>query len=264
MLAVRITSHFYDFMKRRVLDPETPAGPWTPGLLPRALTSPEAEATAAAFAAAAPTRAPEPRKRVASYLEAKREPGDADADGDEADAKRARGEGLFEESIGGNRIGDRDPAGDFAREIAANDSGILGTLKVMGALRTLLREMVSYLGPARHPAVLEGLAALRRECIAAKTASTYTGALEDMFVLSAGQADGGIWCAHAGPLAHALLPRLLTSRPQQARDPAGRAAGPHHQGGGAGRPGRHQRGGGGQIHGASSSLWSRVRSRNAC
>jgi hypothetical protein len=182
-------------MKRRVLDPETPAGPWTPGLLPRALTSPEAEAAAAAFAAAAPTRAPEPRKRVASYLDAKREPGDADADGDEADAKRARGEGLFEESIGGNRIGDRDPAGDFAREIAANDAGIIGTLKVMGALRTLLREMVSYLGPARHPAVLASLAALRSECIAVKMAATFKGALEDMFMLSAGQTDGGIWCA---------------------------------------------------------------------
>jgi hypothetical protein len=219
-------SHFYDFVKRRALDPEAPVLPWAPGLLPRALSSPEAEAAALAFAAAAPTSAPVPRKRPANQFDGKHALGAA-ADGDDADAdaKRARGEGVFEAAIGGNRIGDADPAADFARELAANTSGIVGTLNVMGALRDVLRLMVDFLGPARYPAVLAGLQALRRECINARTSvrrhprvvlccvgvghlcsytcplslfrsllqATFAGALEDMFARSCGQEDGGIW-----------------------------------------------------------------------
>ncbi len=109
-----------------MIDPCAPVQPWAPGLLPDALSSPEAEAAAAAFAAAAPTRTAAPRKRAGRS-------GDdgAPAEG-EADSKRPR-ESAQPAQTGVN-ISEDDPAGDFKRKLATA-ADIDAKMEVMLQLR---------------------------------------------------------------------------------------------------------------------------------
>lgn len=184
---------FYEAIKSRALDPESPLTPWDAQLLPVAVGGAEALQAAQALAAAAPTRSREPRSRGQEGRSAA--PSSSVAPSlTEAGSKRLREEPAAASSYDSACIGDESPAADFLAALARLGSDDCdAVLGVMALLCQVLYGLVDFFGPERWAAVLDALAALRGACVGRQLPATYNRVLDVLFDKCAGVTGGGIW-----------------------------------------------------------------------